>query len=387
MAISYDPIGVRRWGPFPTGAESFTMNIQFCDLCNESVAEKELQAGRAYERGGRLICAACDQAMGGGGFVEPAQKVAKAQASVASTGSLWAFAGVSSVAVLVAGWALWHARAMDAKAESLTQRMNVLTGQVDERWARLDHQQGERWKTWSENAALGLDLQGELWSEKLGQLQREVEDASERVSASQDRLRADWRAWQLAQQEAPKEETPWVEPIEALRQRIEEQRLANEEVWVVLADRLQNFEDSLSAPQPEVGGEENTPWFSLTKNLTNSNPGLRLEALFSLEQTRDRRICSYLNPLLTDPDPLVRVACARVLKDHRYRPAVPLLIEGLEDPVLAVREGFIDALQTITKRQFGYRPDGREADRRRPLKDWQDWWKKMGDTFLAGDAG
>jgi hypothetical protein len=360
------------------------MNIQFCDLCNESVAEKELKTGSAYQRGGRLICAACDLAMGGGGF--PELQGATSSRPVQQK-AVWAFAGVTAVSLLLAGWALWHAQAMDAQAQVLSQRMDVVIGEIDLRWARLDTQQESSWASWSQAAAGDLASQGADWASRLRTMQTDVEAANQTVRASQEQLRTEWGAWLLAQQEAPKDDKPWLEAVEGLRKRIEDQRLANEEVWVVLADRLQNFEDTVKVPTAEPTAAEGAPWFALTKNLTSSVPGLRLEALFSLEQTRDRRVCSYLLPLLTDPDPLVRVASARVLKDHRYRRAVPILITGLEDPVLTVRVGFLDALHTITKRQFGYPPDGRESDRRRPLKDWQDWWKKMGDSFLTNDPG
>ena len=43
------------------------MEIQFCDLCNESVPVGDLAAGRAYLRKGRVVCADCDAAMGSGG--------------------------------------------------------------------------------------------------------------------------------------------------------------------------------------------------------------------------------------------------------------------------------------------------------------------------------
>ena len=360
------------------------MNIQFCDLCNESVAEKELKAGSAYQRGERLICAACDEAMGGGGFaVAQASKPADSKPAQ----PIWAFAGVTAVSVLLAGWALWHASAMDTQVGILRQRMDTVTSEVDLRWARLNGQQEARWASYSAAATGDLDRQGADWQERLRELQAGVEGASRTAQASQEQLRADWAAWKKAEAEKPKVDAPWLDAIEKLRSRIEEQRLANEEVWVVLADRLQLFEESVRTPSAPASADGAAPWFALTQNLADSNPGLRLEALFSLEQTRDRRVCTYLLPLLTDPDPLVRVACARVLKDHRFRGAVPVLIAGLEDPVLSVRIGFLDSLRIITKRQFGYAPDGREADRRRPLKDWQDWWAKFGDSFLAGDPG
>jgi len=42
------------------------MNVFFCDLCNESIPQADLDLGRAVRRNERLICAACEAAMSGG---------------------------------------------------------------------------------------------------------------------------------------------------------------------------------------------------------------------------------------------------------------------------------------------------------------------------------
>ena len=41
------------------------MEVHFCDLCNESVPQRDLDLGRAFLHKGRVVCAACDHAMGG----------------------------------------------------------------------------------------------------------------------------------------------------------------------------------------------------------------------------------------------------------------------------------------------------------------------------------
>ncbi|MDF1798021.1 MAG: hypothetical protein P1V81_02505, partial [Planctomycetota bacterium] len=46
------------------------MKIHFCDLCNESVPQNDLDQGRAFMRKGRVICATCDDVMGGGGSTQ-----------------------------------------------------------------------------------------------------------------------------------------------------------------------------------------------------------------------------------------------------------------------------------------------------------------------------
>ena len=37
------------------------MKIHFCDLCNESVPQTDLDEERAFIRKGRVICATCDR--------------------------------------------------------------------------------------------------------------------------------------------------------------------------------------------------------------------------------------------------------------------------------------------------------------------------------------
>ncbi len=39
------------------------MDIHFCDLCNESVPQSDLDEGRAFLRRGRVVCASCERAM------------------------------------------------------------------------------------------------------------------------------------------------------------------------------------------------------------------------------------------------------------------------------------------------------------------------------------
>lgn len=39
------------------------MDIHFCDLCNESVPQSDLDVGRAFVRRGRVVCASCERAM------------------------------------------------------------------------------------------------------------------------------------------------------------------------------------------------------------------------------------------------------------------------------------------------------------------------------------
>src|SRR5262245_15688920 len=61
------------------------MKIHFCDLCNESVPQSDLDEGRAYFRKGRVVCANCDRAMSHAASGEPAVASASGAAGLAPT--------------------------------------------------------------------------------------------------------------------------------------------------------------------------------------------------------------------------------------------------------------------------------------------------------------
>ena len=58
------------------------MKIHFCDLCNESVPQADLDEGRAFVRKGRVVCATCDRAMSHAG-VAVAPSVAASAVEIA----------------------------------------------------------------------------------------------------------------------------------------------------------------------------------------------------------------------------------------------------------------------------------------------------------------
>ncbi|MFT7542939.1 MAG: hypothetical protein ACI9K5_003921, partial [Gammaproteobacteria bacterium] len=45
------------------------MDLLFCDVCNESVPQRDLDEGLAKRRRGRVVCATCEGAMSSEGAV------------------------------------------------------------------------------------------------------------------------------------------------------------------------------------------------------------------------------------------------------------------------------------------------------------------------------
>ncbi|MEW6071892.1 MAG: hypothetical protein AB1726_04750, partial [Planctomycetota bacterium] len=57
------------------------MEIHFCDLCNESVPQVDLDTGRAVLRNGRVVCSQCEKAMSRDLGPVPAPKAPPAETS------------------------------------------------------------------------------------------------------------------------------------------------------------------------------------------------------------------------------------------------------------------------------------------------------------------
>ncbi len=370
------------------------MGKMICDLCGDGVPGVDLEEGRAYRRGPRLICAQCDRAMGGGGALPEgpsesdsagAAKPRPRRVRPANTG-LWA---VASLTAVLAGWGLWQAHQMRVENQRLAASLSEWQSEQDRQWTRFLSRQDETWER--ERGALETRMQS---GDEAGRAawQDSVQTVEQRL--------ADWqRAWN-------QEREAQSVTLQALRDRID----AWQGEWQALETTLAQLEDlqvatgqavqsDLLAPSQRMDqletmavpaeepptGVQAAPWFAITADLQHEEVAIRLDAVYSLEQSRDVRICPYLRPLLQDSDSLIRLAVARILAEYRFRPATPDLIAGLEDPVLSVRDGFIKALRRITGRQFGFRAAARETERERPLESWRNWWIARGEAFLRGE--
>lgn len=366
------------------------MGNMICDLCGDGVPAVDLEEGRAYRRGPRLICAQCDRAMGGGGALpeEPsAAPPAKRRRRVrpATTG-LWAVASLTGV---LAGWSLWQSHQTGVENQRLQARLGEWESQQERAWTRFLTRTEEAWEGkrsgLSSEIAAGDAASRTAWREAFATMEQGLAELRAELASSSAEQREDLQA--LAQRvEAWQAE--WRVLEETLTQ-LEELQIAGGQAvqsdLLALTERMDLLEKVAVPAEAPPTGVQAAPWFAITADLQHEQVAIRLDAVYSLEQSRDVRICPYLRPLLQDPDSLVRLAVARILAEYRFRPATPDLIAGLEDPVLSVRDGFVKALRRITGRQFGFRADARETERERPLESWRTWWRERGEAFLRGE--
>lgn len=385
------------------------MEILFCDLCNESVPDVDVKGGQASYHKGRLVCAVCNKAMGGpvtseepppipsalpeGGLPTsdtPAAPTGTEQAQSASSGG----GGGVLVGLLALGFA----------AVGFTLVLDAIEGVKEDVGETGRNLETDVAAVRSEHRVHAAGLPGMLQASADGVRASEREAREElrgmidglqlELAASAERERLASQALMNLQAELEANEKASKSREDGLKKTIT--TLEEDLRW--FSDRMIQIEENIRlvsaqgpvAPANNVGNggggasmPAGKPWESLLPDLKHANSGIRLDAVYELGETGDPDVAPHLIPMLSDVDLFVRMASCRMLEDLGAKPAVPALIEALEDSVSAVREQAMMALRTITKRNFGFEPQGSPGDRGKRVQSWRDWWEKDGEGFLA----
>ncbi|MEL6430607.1 MAG: HEAT repeat domain-containing protein [Planctomycetota bacterium] len=395
------------------------MEIEFCDLCNESVPLSDFAKGRAVRRSGRVVCAQCDAAMGGGSApsgasglgggagtatlvdpkvaaparpapsvavapqpgpapVQPIRGRSRAGAFGAVTG-LFALGGVAVLGSLLPDRIDGVEGALASAEVELGRRIDDLPGARDAALAPLTAELAR-----IETAARAGDeaARGEAL-DVIAQLAERLDAAAAREAAllgSIESLRT--------QLDAARTE------VKAQRESLDAQIENIENIAEYHGDRIVQLEERIReagalvaagvAPAAPAAAADAAPrWAEFLPDLENPDAALRLDAVSHLAETKDPGVVPHILPLLSDSDLFVRMVVALALGDLDAKVGVSALIDRLEDESVTVREAAMISLRSITGRSFGFEPDAREVERRRKIDDWRDWWRKSGDDFLT----
>jgi hypothetical protein len=402
------------------------MKIHFCDLCNESVPQADLDEGRAFVREWRVVCATGVRSMSHAAVAVPASESAHAPREPASSADLApstsssaaatstaapAMSAVAPAPVLSAvsiapippeprsprrtsSAALWiGVLAMAFTAGAIV----VLHDQIDELARENRDARKAEMRALTEIAdarrahdALTTTLRGES-----ARLEKRLDDEHATIEAALARVRDEQQKRAEDLQVAIQALNAWRGETGTQsqddRRKIAEltQRLSkSEEDALQLAERLQSLEHAAkAAPAPVVQAaptKGEPSWKALVIDLTSKNSGVRWEAVDGIGQAHDPSAASALIPMLKDPDVFVRMATARVLGDLKAMSAVAALIDALEDPEDAVREAAYLALRAITgNKDLKFDPLAPEAERAKRLKAVREWWKKEEESGAA----
>jgi hypothetical protein len=399
------------------------MDIYFCDLCNESVPQIDLDQGRAWQRGNRVVCSTCERLMSEGAksvlaartasaaksatmaaavtglavaereetdasvSTEPAPSASPTRDAVPAPrgGGGW-FVGV--LALLVAGGVAYVGfdridatrvalEASDARIEKDRAQLSDHVNEMERTLAgriQASEMQGAQERT-SQIAGLtssfsGLKSQVTETSQALATLRREI-----------DEMRAQGNTATDASNERLGKITQDLTDMQGQVAFHNDRLIELEERVHALAQASSPLASSAQGAAPGTGAPA---WQPMLADLSGAQASVRLDALYALAQTGDAGVIPYVIPMLEDVDLFVRMAAARVLENMKAKSAVPALIDALEDPETVVTESASFALKEITGKDFGFEPEEGPADRAKKVKAWREWWKKEGEAFLAG---
>lgn len=420
------------------------MEVRFCDLCNESVPQSDLDSGRAVVRKGRVVCVTCDRAMSASGPLargpfESAKTPIAAEPSPAATAiapephaarletfvvsgdghppaqpfssndgprSLHSMAPIapapqratSSVGLWVAvlgllftagAIAVFHER-MKRMSENDLALAQSLDGQKAT-LARLD-------KLPQKIADDARQMEGTFRREQSlerDRTQRAIDGLDAELKRSSGELARIASLIETMRAESASGQTTWGARIDEVSKRV----AAQEDKFREQTEKLAELEELAKNPPVTAlpgnadgaGAQEpaQAAWRALVADLASPNSGLRWEAVDHMGQSGDLETVPYLLPMLKDADLFVRMATARVLGNLNGPKAIPALVDALEDSESAMREASLIALHQLTGRDFQFDPLANEAERGRRLKAIRDWWKKTeeGGGFKKEGAG
>jgi hypothetical protein len=394
------------------------MKIHFCDLCNESVPQADLDQGRAILRKGRVICATCDRAMSphvaDAPVAAPAVVIAEVVEEVVLPPSppepvalpVGLFAHEPPPALTSAF--PHHASAAARREGSGGLWLAVLgllftAGTIfvlDERIQDVERRAADTSRLLQDRTQELLAVQHH--ATELADAQRDVERrVNQRITdekARREGLSTDLARIQQENSDLSARLAALGTAIASLEQKSGSGSFDLEKRFAALSARVAHGEDEARAlaekitaietappvvaaaePTPAAAAAPETAWHQQLEGLKSDSDSARWEAVTALGATKDPQTLPYLTPMLKDKYLFVRMATARVLGEMGFKSSVPALIDALDDEESAVREAVNLALRTITGKDFKFDPLAIDAERARRVKAWRDWWKKEGE--------
>jgi len=389
------------------------MKIHFCDLCNESVPQVDLDEGRAVLRHGRVICLACEAAMSTaappaaeppGPALEPgpvnspspsalaappvAVSAPSSQAAPGQAGAPVSLVAVglafSAVALLVAlGCAAFFFLRFDKRQVELESRTSAQRAEQDARVRQQEAQLAELRSAREEDRAAARAELAAL-AKTIADQEHARAGASGELSASLARIEGRLDALDALHESSARSD----KELAALTQTTASLRAD----LTQLAERVQASAAAAPAKNPVPAGHAaekpkepaGASWQSWVGDLTSQNSGTRWQAVQSLGATGDPAVVPHLAPMLKDADIFVRMASARLLGDLGAIEAIPALIDALEDEEASVREASLVSLRTLSGQNLPFDPLAKDPDRAKRVKAWRDWWEQASKELLGG---
>jgi hypothetical protein len=367
------------------------MKIHFCDLCNESVPQVDLDLGRAARVKDRVVCQRCNELMHGG----PAQAAAMP------------LPGAVPLAPPSAHPYAGHAPRARASGSGAALALLALLGTAAlGLWL---HDRGEQERVRVERRMLELRTENEALAARLdgvrvaleARLEQDARAQLAALTAQRAELDGALQRQGAAGQEVETRLSGFDQRLSTLQQslggvqRHEQELLALQGKYSALSQELADLgrvmgdladEAARVAAAPAVEAQPTQPaWTGLVAALTSADDGDRWQAVIALGETRDPAVAPHIVPVLKDADIFVRMAAARILGDLANPVAVPALIDALSDPEPSVREAVYSALRAVTGRDLPFDALSENAEERaKRVQAWREWWEREGPKPVDG---
>ncbi len=337
--------------------------VFFCDLCQESIPERDLLEGRAVEVQGRRVCRRCRARL-----VPPLPSARLA-------------AVLAFLALLAAGAAAGLLLLQKREADQWRRARASWEDGWTVRWeAGREEARREREALRKALQSLGKRVGGaEKTLGELARARKTLSDALEALKKDMFALRTSLTGKMLV----------LAERLSALETALGGTRKGVEELSRRFASLSKQIVVPRSLPLPGLPRESGSPspqvspkapsekeLARLEKQLQSPEADQRWKAVEALEKMAGPEAVRLVARALQDKDIWVRRLAAEVLGRMGREEAIGPLIEALSDPEAMIRAAALASLKTLTGKTFGYDPNTSPGARKRALLLWRAWWEK-----------
>ncbi len=352
------------------------LEVFFCDICNASVPQSDLEAAAARRVKGKIIGSCCL------GDVDGESAEQDSSGSRPSTTALGAMMPIGVVLlVAVAGGTMFLDTRVTAEAAKVNERISSLEGMFTSQASRV--------------ADLDKRMEAGASSSDVEAVGRSIGDVRGWVTESETRVREGLGAA--------------VERVQAVKQDLESLQRSQQgygEKIAVLTREVRNMGDEVAAikelgsgsssggskkptddfrrPAVVVKPDPEAEVKALLGKLKDSDPGTRFDAVDKLVQLRNDAARPHLIEMLDDKDPFVRRLTAEGLRAYRHADSVGALVDVLADDESIVRHAAYSSLKKLTGQTIVFDPDGDTRSRSGGERRWKDWWRANQSKFKAG---
>ena len=351
---------------------STNLEVFFCDLCNLSVPQTDIESGRAVRIKERVIGACC-AGMLAKAAESPQPPRASAGAGVVATGIV-ALAGIAGAAAFLDwrftnenGLLVSQLAGIESEVRSAHGRLGKVEEAVGQLSARLDFgglvARMDTIDTRVDNARNSIELRVARIEESLVS----ASEASRRESGEQRGVLDALKTSVLAVQA----------DVATLRAR----PLSEPRAEAVRSDSNAPVTAAVDPPATKPDGADLPADLKhQVLSLSDEDPGTRFAAVDKLLRSKDQRVLPAVVPMAKDANLFVRRLTAEGLREFRCAASVETLLIALADPEPIVRLTASKSLGALTAQRIEF-DDSTQATRATAQRRWQEWWDKNRATF------